>query len=156
ALPHDRFVDTPQELVAVRTLTLFEDRVEEPQAVGIVFHAVEQERVQHFAGEKRRAADALLRDLRARLAGRTLVAHADRQPPVGAEPQRGGERRVQPQASIAIEMLTDADRRKDERDRRGGERVLRGQAGGAGYDERIARPTVDATFAILDEDDRVA
>ena len=78
------------------------------------------------------------------------------QQPVGAEPERRGERGVQAQPAVAVVAVADLERRKQERDRGRGERVARLEPGRPGDDEGIARPAADDALAVVDPDDRRA
>ena len=88
---------------------------------------IEQERVQHLAeqergaGRARRCAErSFLRDDALHLA-----RAADREDVRRAEPQRGRDRRVLPEAAVEIELVVDPHGREQHRDRRARERVVR-------------------------------
>jgi hypothetical protein len=154
ALADDHLVDALEKALAVGALPLAEDLVEETEPIGVVVDAVEEQRVQHLAEQERRVRDGRRRHRRRDLAGRAGVMDADHEHAVRAEPERGREWRVQAEAPVAEEARADADGREEERDRRRSHRVRRLEHGRAGDDERIARPEIDRSGAVLDEDHR--
>ena len=91
-----------------------------------------------------------------RLVRGRLVAQADDQHLVGAQAQRGRQRRVLAQAAVAEEAFADADRREQDRQRRRRQRVLGAHGDRLRAHERVLAPLRDLAARVLHEHDGLA
>jgi len=130
-----------------------------PEVGEVVLDAGEQERVEQLAEEeeRRRVGALVVRVLPARVRRSRLDPRPqpDHQHAARTQPQRRRDGRVLPEAAVRVHAAGDAHRGKDDRNRGGGERVLRGEPHLRPVHRAVAR-VQQAFLGRLDEDLGVA
>ena len=121
-------VDAIGEVHAVDARAAFDHRVDRSDPLELVLELVERERIEDLAEQEG--------GLRDHLVGEGLddgrlgaVLERDHEDPGGAQSQGGGQWRAHAEPAVHIVAITDPDRGKQERNRRGCAHVTRGELG---------------------------